>query len=61
LLPFTETGSKRRRWTTVVVAVVIVVVVLAGCGLLLWKCRRRIKGEKLFVSETILNLAYYGV
>ncbi|CAD6217706.1 unnamed protein product [Miscanthus lutarioriparius] len=41
-----ETGSKRRRWTTVVVAVVIVVVVLAGCGLLLWKCRRRIK-EKL--------------
>ncbi|KAJ1291338.1 hypothetical protein BS78_02G309200 [Paspalum vaginatum] len=41
-----ETGSKGRRWITVVVVVVVVVVVLAGCGLLLWKCRRRIK-EKL--------------
>ena len=41
----TDTGSKTRRWTTVVVVVIVVVVVLAGCVLLLWKCRRRIKGE----------------
>ncbi|CAN6205695.1 unnamed protein product [Urochloa humidicola] len=41
-----DTGSKSRRWTAVVVAVIVVVVVLAGCGLLVWKCRRRIK-EKL--------------
>ncbi|KAL5196922.1 hypothetical protein ABZP36_000434 [Zizania latifolia] len=39
-----ETSSERGRWTTVIVVVVIVVViVLAACGLLTWKCRRRIK------------------
>jgi len=41
----TDTGSKTMRWTTAVVVVIVVVVVLAGCVLLLWKCRRRIKGE----------------
>ncbi|XP_062186877.1 G-type lectin S-receptor-like serine/threonine-protein kinase B120 [Phragmites australis] len=41
-----ETGSKTRRWTTVIVVVAIVVAaILAACGLLLWKCRRRIKGK----------------
>ncbi|CAN6219175.1 unnamed protein product [Urochloa humidicola] len=46
-----DTGSKKRRWATVVIAVIVVVVVLAGCVLLLWKCRRRIK-EKLGIVGT---------
>ncbi|KAG8080174.1 hypothetical protein GUJ93_ZPchr0007g3519 [Zizania palustris] len=43
-----ETSSERGRWTTAIVVVVVIVVaiVLVACGLLTWKCRRRIK-EKL--------------
>ncbi|TVU38491.1 hypothetical protein EJB05_11864, partial [Eragrostis curvula] len=44
-----EIGStqKTRRWTIVVIGIVIMMVlaVLAPCRFLLWKCKRRIKGE----------------
>ncbi|KAL6856099.1 hypothetical protein ACP4OV_018901 [Aristida adscensionis] len=47
-----DTGSKTRRWTMVIVIVVIVVsIVLVACGLLLWKCRRRIR-EKLGIVDS---------
>ncbi|XP_062190744.1 G-type lectin S-receptor-like serine/threonine-protein kinase B120 [Phragmites australis] len=46
-VPASLLGSTTKRWTTIVIIVVIVVVVVFGaCGLLLCKCRRRIK-EKL--------------
>ncbi|TVU38493.1 hypothetical protein EJB05_11866, partial [Eragrostis curvula] len=38
--------SKTKRWTAgVVIVVIVVVVALAACSFLLWKCRRRFKGE----------------
>uniref|UniRef100_A0A0E0LM08 Receptor-like serine/threonine-protein kinase n=1 Tax=Oryza punctata TaxID=4537 RepID=A0A0E0LM08_ORYPU len=43
--------SSEGRWTTVVIVVaVVVVVVLLASGLLMWKCRRRIK-EKLGIGR----------